>query len=87
MAKLFNQPTRMCVSCRQRDSQNQLLRLQCIEGSLVAFNGNGRSFYLCEDCLSNEKKILKSLMRLCKSGDKEKLTNKLKEIIADDRKS
>lgn len=87
MAKLFNQPVRMCVSCRDRHPQSELLRLQCIEGSLETFKGNGRSFYLCENCLHNEKKYLKSLMRQCKSGDKNKLMNKLKEIITDDRKS
>ncbi len=49
--------------------------------------GNGRSFYLCKDCISQEKKVLKALMRQCKSGDKDRLMNKLKEIIPDDRKS
>lgn len=34
-----------------------------------------------------KKKALKAIMRQCKSGDRDKYTNKLKEIIADDRKS
>jgi predicted RNA-binding protein YlxR (DUF448 family) len=85
MAKKFNQPTRMCVSCRVRDSQNELLRLQCLEGSLEQFSGNGRSFYICKSCLDDEKRVLKSLMRICRSGQKDKFTIRLKEIITDDR--
>jgi predicted RNA-binding protein YlxR (DUF448 family) len=87
MAKKFNQPLRMCISCRDRSAQNKLLRLQCVDGSIEVFKGNGRSFYLCKNCIFEEKKVLKTLMRQCKSGDKDKFTNKLKEIIADDRKS
>lgn len=87
MAKKFYLPTRMCVACRQRDTQDKLLRVQCIEGSLEVFLGKGRSFYFCRTCLEEEKKVSKSLMRQCKSADKNKFMNKLKEIIADDRKS
>ncbi len=87
MAKKFHLPIRMCISCRGRFTQNQLLRFQCMDGSLESFNGLGRSFYLCKDCLIEEKKSLKALMRQCKSGDKDKFTNRLKEIITDDRKS
>jgi uncharacterized protein len=85
MATKFHIPTRMCVSCRNRHNQNTLLRLQCKDASLESFNGNGRSFYLCIVCLDDEKKLAKSLMRQCRSSDKERLTNRLKEIIADDR--
>ena len=87
MAKKFHQPTRMCVSCRKRDAQFQLLRLQCLDGEISAFNGFGRSFYLCQSCLKEDKKLFRALMRQCKSSEKDKLMNKLKEIIADDRKS
>ncbi|WP_321778740.1 DUF448 domain-containing protein [Sulfurimonas sp.] len=87
MAKNFKQPLRMCISCREREEQSKLLRLQCIEGSLELHSGIGRSFYLCENCILNEKKVLKALMRQCKSGDRNKFTTKLKEIITDDRKS
>ena len=87
MAKKFHLPIRMCVSCRDRQEQKLLVRLQCNEGSLEAFKDNGRSFYICQTCLSNDKKVIKALMRQCKSGDKDKLTNRLKEIITDDRKS
>ncbi|MEN4046392.1 MULTISPECIES: DUF448 domain-containing protein [Sulfurimonas] len=87
MAKKFHQPTRMCVSCRIREPQCNLLRLQCFNGELTAFDGTKRSFYLCQSCLKEEKKLLRALMRQCKSPDKDKLMNKLKEIITDDRKS
>ena len=87
MAKKFYQPTRMCVSCRTRSYQNNLIRLQCIDGKLESFRGVGRSFYFCHECIENDKKVLKSLMRICKTGDKEYLMNKLKESIAYERKS
>jgi len=85
MAKKFHRITRMCISCRERHSQDELLRLRCSEGSLEVYVGVGRTFYLCDSCLKDEKKLLRSLMRQCKSGDKDKLLNKLKEIITDDR--
>ena len=87
MAKKFHQPTRMCVSCRTREAQQDLLRLQCFDGELTLFSRVGRSFYLCQSCLLEDKKLIRALMRQCKSSDKDKLMNKLKEIITDDRKS
>jgi predicted RNA-binding protein YlxR (DUF448 family) len=87
MAKIIHQPTRMCVSCRGRELQKELLRLQCVDGLLDSFSGSGRSFYLCKNCLTQEKRLSKTLMRQCKSGNKDKFMNRLKEIITDDRKS
>jgi len=87
MAKNFHTPIRMCVSCRNRDTQSKMVRLQCIDGELNAFIGRGRSFYLCKNCLDIDKKISKTLMRQCRSKDKDKYMSKLKEIITDDRKS
>ncbi len=87
MAKILNQPLRMCISCRKRDEQKKLLRLQCIDGSIEVFKGSRRSFYLCENCILDDRKVIKSLMRQCRGGDRDKFMNKLKEIIADDRKS
>ncbi len=87
MAHKFHQPVRMCIACRKREAQNSLLRLQCHEKRLESYSGVGRSFYLCHECLENEKKFAKALMRICKSGDKEAFVNKLKEIIAHERKS
>lgn len=87
MATSFHQPQRMCISCRQRDAQNNLARLQCINSQLGLYGGSGRSFYLCEICLKDSKKSLKSIMRQCKSSDRDKFFNILKEIIIDERKS
>lgn len=87
MATKFHQPVRMCISCRQRYTQNELNRFRCENGLLETFNGSGRSFYLCNNCILDEKKMLKALMRQCRSGDRDKITNRLKEIITDDRKS
>jgi len=87
MAKIIHQPIRMCISCRDKKTQSKLLRLQYLDGSLERFTGNGRSFYLCENCLTQDKKLSKALMRQCRSGEKDKFMNRLKEIITDDRKS
>jgi len=87
MAKKFNQPQRMCISCRQRDAQNNLFRFRCEDSQLSVFKGIGRSFYICKVCLDNENKVSKALMRQCRSGDKTRFMNTLKEIITDDRKS
>jgi predicted RNA-binding protein YlxR (DUF448 family) len=82
MAQNSYSPTRMCITCRGRFEQNLLLRLRCEDKSLQRFSNNGRSFYLCEDCLKNENKVVKALMRQCKIGDVTNLSNQLKEIIA-----
>ena len=87
MSKIFDKPIRMCVTCRERKEQDNLYRLQCLEGTLSTFSSKGRSFYICENCISQEKKVIKSIMRQCKGGNITNYTNKLKEIIADDRKS
>ena len=85
MAKIFHQPTRMCVSCRERASQSKMFRLTCRDGNLRSFEGVGRSFYLCTTCLEDEKKISKVLMRQCRNNQREQHMNNLKEIITDDR--
>ena len=87
MAKKFHQPIRMCISCRGRYQQKLLVRLQYIDDSLEAFTKSGRSFYICKVCLDDDKKISRSLMRQCRSSQKDKLTDRLKEIITDDRES
>ena len=52
-----SQPTRMCIACRSRHPQNTLIRLKHEGNEVVAFDGKGRSFYLCDVCVKNEKKI------------------------------
>lgn len=52
-----SQPTRMCIACRSRYPQNTLIRLKQKGTEVIAFDGAGRSFYLCDVCSKNEKKI------------------------------
>ncbi|WP_294892380.1 MULTISPECIES: DUF448 domain-containing protein [unclassified Sulfuricurvum] len=83
MAQKLHQPVRMCVVCRERFAQSALLRLQCREGSLEPYGGEGRSFYLCPSC-THHKKTPGQLARQCKNGGTEMLMNRLKEIIVND---
>jgi predicted RNA-binding protein YlxR (DUF448 family) len=55
---------RMCVACRKRDKQDNLYRLQCKNGELIKFSGEGRSFYVCKNCI-NSKKFIKYLSKIC----------------------
>lgn len=59
----------MCVFCRIRSRQTEMIRLQCnFQKELVLFTGSGRSFYLCHNCI-NEKNIVKKVERYCKSKE------------------
>ncbi len=62
-------PIRMCISCKERIKQSQLIRLQCKDGEIIKYSYKGRSFYLCKDCLNcaKEQKLVKSLQRYCKT--------------------
>ncbi|NHB31347.1 YlxR family protein [Helicobacter pylori] len=56
---------RMCVACRMRQPQKGLLRLKSFENQIVEFDGKGRSFYVCGNCLKNgEKKLLKAVSKI-----------------------
>ena len=74
-----SQPIRMCISCRDRHPQKSLIRLKLEGKDVVAFDGKGRSFYLCDSCSKNEKKI-KGLVKRFKQ-DEEQFTKLLKELI------
>ena len=76
-----SQPTRMCIACRSRHPQNTLIRLKQEDDEIVAFDGKGRSFYLCVACVNNEKKI-KGLVKRFKQ-DEERFTKLLKELATD----
>ena len=54
----------MCISCRNRESQNDLIRLQLRDGDVVPFSGQGRSFYLCSACAINTKRMRGTAKRL-----------------------
>jgi len=74
-----SQPIRMCIACRSRYPQNSLIRLRQVESDVVISNGKGRSFYLCDTCSTNEKKI-KGLVKRFKQ-DKERFIKLLKELV------
>ena len=67
----MSQPIRMCVACRLRALQSDLQRVQIINGKLVEFTKMGRSFYLCQTCITREdKKIIKLLNNKCTTNYK-----------------
>ncbi len=74
-----SQPVRMCIACRSRHPQNTLIRLKLEGKDVVAFDGKGRSFYLCDSCSKNEKKI-KGLTKRFKQ-DEERFVKLLKELV------
>ncbi|MEA3492407.1 MAG: DUF448 domain-containing protein [Campylobacterota bacterium] len=69
----------MCLSCRQRNAQNLMVRLQQDANIITTYRGYGRSFYLCHDCINNEKKI-KGLTKRFKQ-DRERFVKFLKELV------
>jgi predicted RNA-binding protein YlxR (DUF448 family) len=73
-----SQPTRMCITCRSRLPQNTLIRLKQEGSEVVEFDGTGRSFYLCDICIHNEKKIKGFVKRF--KQDAEQLTKLLKTL-------
>ena len=74
-----SQPIRMCISCRDRHPQKSLIRLKLEGKDVVEFDGKGRSFYLCDSCSKNEKKI-KGLTKRFKQ-DAERFVKLLKELV------
>ena len=76
-----SQPTRMCIACRSRNPQNTLIRLKQEDEKIIAYDGKGRSFYLCDICADNEKKI-KGLVKRFKQ-DEEQFTELVKELTKD----
>ncbi len=86
---ILKEPIRTCVICRGKYPQNDLLRLKCEDKKLVPYDYYGRSFYICNDCISilkdsqinqkDFKKIEKALFRECKNKDD--YIGQLKEIL------
>jgi len=68
----------MCIACRSRSPQHTLIRLKQEGNDVIAYNGYGRSFYLCEDCSKNEKKI-KGLVKRFRL-DEERFVKLLMEV-------
>ena len=77
--KIIEKQIRTCVVCRDKFNQKNLLRLQCINKLLLNFTQKERSFYLCEKCILDDKKVLKTLYRQCKN--KADYLHQLEEIV------
>jgi predicted RNA-binding protein YlxR (DUF448 family) len=60
-----HKPVRMCIVCRKRLFQNELKRFQCRQNRLTPFTGEGRSYYVCSECI-NDKKLVNYISKLCK---------------------
>ncbi len=90
---ILKKTIRTCVVCRGKFSQNELLRLMCKDKRLVSFDNNGRSFYICNDCISilensqinqkDYKKLEKALYSQCQNKDD--YIGQLKEILTNVR--
>ncbi len=88
MANL-KKPVRMCVFCRNRHEQKNLLRLKCENKKLVLYDGYNRSFYICCNCITliDQYDIKKKYYRrientLCKQcKNKDNYIVELKEIL------
>jgi predicted RNA-binding protein YlxR (DUF448 family) len=57
-------PVRTCVVCREKFFQDSLNRLQCVDKKLVSFTGEGRSFYVCANCVK-DKKFIRYVSKIC----------------------
>ncbi len=71
----------MCIACRTRESQNDLIRLQLQAGNVIPFTGRGRSFYLCTSCIRDDKRMRGVARRLGVEIDA--LSMILKELMTD----
>ena len=73
-------PVRMCVICRTRFFQKDLIRLKVRDGRLALFDGFGRSFYLCGNCLSDDR-IFQKICRIKQlTKDKDQIYLSIQEI-------
>jgi len=73
------QPIRTCIACRTRHPQKTLLRLTQNGKEVVASHNYGRSFYICKDCVKNEKKVKGLTKRF--NQDMEYFVKLLKELM------
>ena len=51
----MNKAVRMCIGCRVRDLQSALTRFQIQNLKVVEFSKIGRSLYICDNCLIQNK--------------------------------
>ncbi len=89
MLTISKKPIRTCIACRKKQEQNVLLRFKSKNKKLQFFDKEGRSFYICMQCISfledekenikNIKKLEKALCKECKNKDD--YIGQLKEIL------
>lgn len=72
-------PIRMCISCKLKAPQKTLARYHIVDGKIICGKGDGRSFYLCYECLKRDENTLKkTLMRYSRGSiDEPNLKEKL----------
>ncbi|QCD44303.1 DUF448 domain-containing protein [Campylobacter mucosalis] len=73
-------PIRTCVVCRAKLPQQQLSRYRLKGDDIECGKGFGRSFYICDECLKKDEKILKKILNKYTKGVSSLLSN-LKEIL------
>jgi len=56
-----HQIVRMCTACRKQFNKQELVRLQKNGTNAITYRGVGRSFYLCHNCINNDKHFLKKV--------------------------
>jgi predicted RNA-binding protein YlxR (DUF448 family) len=56
-----------------------MIRLKQLGKEVIVFDGSGRSMYVCNECIKNEKKV-KGLVKRFKQ-DAEQFTKLLKELM------
>ena len=52
-------PIRMCIVCRQRFAQKELNKFK----KNLEISTFGRSFYVCDECMKKDEKILQRAVR------------------------
>ncbi len=77
---MINKPIRMCIVCKSKIEQKNLIKLQCKDKKIIKSREIGRSFYICQDCIKlDEEKLIKYFIRFCKI-DKNSMKTILKEF-------
>ncbi|MBR8461908.1 hypothetical protein KDD93_06985 [Campylobacter sp. faydin G-24] len=80
-----NSPIRMCISCKLKTSQHLLKRYRVINGKIEFGRGDGRSFYICDECLKKDEKTLKKVIQRYTKGALIFEASNLKEKLLDEQ--